>query len=148
MLLAVIQPFINIETSFYSILHLAVRLVHAGLSCFSCCCYYFIFKSTFTRNLKWTVKFLAINLQSMLMPFHITCKWSYFELQCDSNYKHLFSTINDALTFYKQLDMTKYKNLRQHAVRIARLFGSTYLCEQAFSKMNVNKSSLRSSLTD
>ena len=79
-----------------------------------------------------------------LRPFHITCNWSYLrynvivdnrfeavshhlqlellEIQCDSNYKHLFSTINDALAFHKNLDMTKYTNLRQHAVRMASLF--------------------------
>ena len=86
----------------------------------------------------------AVNVEAV--PHHL--QMELCELQCDSNYKHLFSTINDALIFYKQLDMTKYKNSRQHAVRMTSFFGSTYICEQAFSKMNVNKSSFRSSLTD
>lgn len=34
--------------------------------------------------------------------------------------------MNDAITFYKQLDVARYKNLKQHAVNMASLFGSTY----------------------
>ena len=86
----------------------------------------------------------AINVENV--SHHL--QMALLELQRESNYKHLFSAVNDALTFYKQLDMTKHKNLRQHAVRIASLFGSKYICEHAFSKTNVNKSSLRSSLID
>ena len=57
----------------------------------------------------------AVNAEAV--PHHLQMK--LLELQCDSNYKYRFPKINDALTFYKQLDMTKYINLRQHAVRIA-----------------------------
>ena len=70
----------------------------------------------------------AVNVDAVLHHLQIVL----LELQCDSNYKHLFSTINDAHTFYKQPDMTKYKNLRQRAVRIASFFESTYIYKQAF----------------
>ena len=101
-----------------------------------------------SKSIMLTLKFVgnpfAVNVE--YLQHHL--QMEVLELQCDSNYQHLFSTINDALTFYKQLDMTKYKNLRQHAVRITSFFGSTYICEQVFSKMKINKSSLRSFLTD
>lgn len=52
------------------------------------------------------------------------------------------------IEFYKGLSTSTFPALRQHAVRMASLFGSTYICEKTFSTMAINKSKLRSRLTD
>uniref|UniRef100_A0A674JUH9 SPIN-DOC-like zinc-finger domain-containing protein n=1 Tax=Terrapene triunguis TaxID=2587831 RepID=A0A674JUH9_9SAUR len=69
------------------------------------------------------------------------------ELQCSAVYrnKHRESSLWD---FYKSLDDEKYKNLIEVALKTFSIFGSTYICEQTFSIMNMNKNKQRSSLTD
>lgn len=52
------------------------------------------------------------------------------------------------IEFYKGLSPSTYPALRQHAIRMVSLFGSTYICEKTFSTMAINKSKLRSRLTD
>ena len=69
------------------------------------------------------------------------------ELQCDnecrSRLQHLF-----LVPFYQQLGKSKFPEIRTFAKKILSLFRSTYLCEQAFSVMNLNKNRLRSKLND
>ncbi|CAM5151831.1 unnamed protein product [Natator depressus] len=69
------------------------------------------------------------------------------ELQCLAVYrnKHRESSLRD---FYKSLDNEKYKNLIEVALKTFSIFGSTYICEQTFSIMNMNKNKQRTSLTD
>ncbi len=50
--------------------------------------------------------------------------------------------------FWSLVEPESYKNLCQAALKIIALFGSTYLCESAFSDMNVMKSKFRTRLTD
>jgi len=50
--------------------------------------------------------------------------------------------------FYTFLFREKYPNLVSTAAEIMAMFGSTYVCEQFFSSMKINKSALRSRLTD
>jgi hypothetical protein len=54
----------------------------------------------------------------------------------------------DLLKFYKCLPKDKYLNLQQEAAVCASLFGSTYICEQAFSLMKLNKCMQQNWLTD
>ena len=42
----------------------------------------------------------------------------------------------------------KHPNLRRYALNLTSLFGSTYLCESAFSHMKIIKSEYRSTMTD
>ncbi len=58
------------------------------------------------------------------------------ELQCNTPLKDKFATVTVDL-FDQNLGPTK----------ILSMFGTTYLSEQAFSEMNINKSNLRSRLT-
>lgn len=70
------------------------------------------------------------------------------ELQYDSMLRHHYSN-NDLLTFYtKYFPVTRYPKLTVHAKIMLCLFGSTYLCETTFSKMNFAKNKYRTSLTD
>ena len=50
--------------------------------------------------------------------------------------------------FYSSLNSEKFQNLKKIARKMFVLFASTYICEQTFSIMKVNKSKTRSLLTD
>ena len=69
------------------------------------------------------------------------------DLQSDSVFKEKFNSLkmND---FYASLNEATFPNLRRTAQKMLVLFGSTYVCEQTFSIMNINKSRHRSKLTD
>ena len=44
--------------------------------------------------------------------------------------------------------MVRYPQMKDIAVRILSMFGSTYVCESGFSRMNFIKNKYRSALTD
>lgn len=69
------------------------------------------------------------------------------DLQSDPALKGKFSSLklND---FYASLNDAAFPNLRRKAQMMLALFGSTFVCEQTFSVMNINKASHRSKLTD
>lgn len=50
--------------------------------------------------------------------------------------------------FWNLLTEKKYPNMRKCATSLTALFGSTYLCESAFSHMKIIKSQYRSTMTD
>lgn len=69
------------------------------------------------------------------------------DLQSDNTLKELFQ--NSTLTeFYSALNISKFGRLKNFAAKFLSFFGSTYICEQTFSCMNINKSKTRSQLTD
>lgn len=53
-----------------------------------------------------------------------------------------------AANFWGLVDTEKYSSLCTAAMKVASLFGSTYLCESAFSDMNFIKNQHRTRLTD
>ncbi|KAJ8351115.1 hypothetical protein AAFF_G00149420 [Aldrovandia affinis] len=69
------------------------------------------------------------------------------DLQSNPVLKEKFNSLklND---FYASLNEAAFPNLRRTAQKMLVLFGSTYVCEQTFSIMNINKASHRSQLTD
>ena len=67
------------------------------------------------------------------------------DLQCDSDSKNKFAE-NDLNKFYQYL-LPGYPNLTAFAAKLFSMFGTTYLCEQVFSVMSINKTNLRSRLT-
>ncbi|KAI7791300.1 putative general transcription factor II-I repeat domain-containing protein 2-like [Triplophysa rosa] len=69
------------------------------------------------------------------------------DLQCDSELKHKFRS-QPLIDFYKCVPANRYPKMCKQAQVMLSLFGSTYLCEQTFTLMNLNKCKLRSSLTD
>ncbi|XP_031811545.1 general transcription factor II-I repeat domain-containing protein 2-like [Sarcophilus harrisii] len=69
------------------------------------------------------------------------------ELQnCDS-LKDAFKS-SSLHNFYASLPSETYPHLRNHALKMATIFGSTYFCENTFSRMKHLKSPTRSRLTD
>jgi len=69
------------------------------------------------------------------------------ELQCDTVLKQKYAEV-EILEFYTFLSRERFPKLLSAAARIIAMFGSTYVCEQFFSSMKVNKTVLRSRLTD
>lgn len=69
------------------------------------------------------------------------------ELQANVDLKRAYNE-NDLLTFYRSYVYGNYTNLENHARKMISLFGSTYCCEQFFSKMKLFKTKCRNQLTD
>ncbi|MBN3322094.1 GTD2A protein, partial [Atractosteus spatula] len=66
------------------------------------------------------------------------------QLQSDDELKARYNNLR-LLEFYKRYISN---DLRRHALKYASVFGTTYCCEQFFSKLTNAKSRLRSRLTD
>ena len=69
------------------------------------------------------------------------------DLQSDNTLKKVFES-KPLIEFYASLHSEKFKNLKRFARTMFVLFASTYICEQTFSTMKVNKSKNRSLLTN
>jgi hypothetical protein len=71
------------------------------------------------------------------------------ELQCSEELKAKFSSCS-LFNFYKNVIVPsgQFPSLIDNALQVVSMFGSTYRCEQLFSKMKFSKSQLRSQLTD
>jgi hypothetical protein len=64
------------------------------------------------------------------------------DMQCDDVMKGVFDPSN-LLAFYKSLPEEKYPLLKKQAQHLVSMFASTYICEQTFSRMKIQKSRLR-----
>ena len=69
------------------------------------------------------------------------------DLQSDNDMKRAFDE-NNLVNFYENYARGKHQNLVDHALKIILLFGSTYCCEQFFSKMKYCKGKQRGQLSD
>ncbi|KAG9266202.1 general transcription factor II-I repeat domain-containing protein 2-like [Astyanax mexicanus] len=69
------------------------------------------------------------------------------KLQCDDTL-HSHHQMLPLPEFYRSLEKSRFPLMRRHAKRMISLFGSTYICEQTFSLMTLNKNRLRSRITD
>lgn len=68
------------------------------------------------------------------------------DLQCDADLKGKFASVG--LDRFYQYLLPGYPKLTALAAKILCMFGTTYLCEQIFSVMNINKTKMRSRLTN
>lgn len=87
-------------------------------------------------------------------PFSVTVEdvpeevqMELIELQCNSTLKDKFNL--GLLEFYsKYILISDFPKIRDHALKMTSLFGTTYLCEQLFSRMKYVKSKARTRITD
>ena len=59
-----------------------------------------------------------------------------------------FASREGTIALWKSVPMEKYPNVKQAALKILKMFGSTYVCESVFSTLKYEKSKHRSVLTD
>ena len=69
------------------------------------------------------------------------------ELQCDTILKQKYAEVKIP-EFYTFLPRKRFAKLLSAAARIIAMFGNKHVCEQFFSSMKLNKTVLRSHLTD
>ena len=69
------------------------------------------------------------------------------DLQADNALKSNFEK-KSLIEFYKSLHPEKFRNVKQFARKMLVMFASTYICEQTFSSVKINKSKNRPLLTD
>jgi hypothetical protein len=72
------------------------------------------------------------------------------ELQSDIQLKEKFDHVSllDFYKIYEYLPREKYPSLHNHALFMSSLFGSTYICEQLFSRMKYTKNKTRTKISD
>jgi 17beta-estradiol 17-dehydrogenase/3beta-hydroxysteroid 3-dehydrogenase/mitotic-spindle organizing protein 1 len=102
---------------------------------------------TFSKEEDTLLRLTEDPFSSDAQQLPINLQMEVTELQISSVYrnKHRESSLPE---FYSSLDVTKFKNLRDSALQVCCVFGSTYTCEQTFSIINMDKSKQRASLTD
>ncbi|XP_049947909.1 general transcription factor II-I repeat domain-containing protein 2A-like [Schistocerca serialis cubense] len=69
------------------------------------------------------------------------------DMQAVHTLKEIFSAVT-FVDFYKSLSAEKFPCIKKFAGKMFSIFGSTYICEQSFSCLNINKSKYRNCLTD
>lgn len=86
----------------------------------------------------------ATDFELFAQPFTISVdtvsdylQMELIELQSDSELQHKFRSL-PLTDFYKCVPANKYPKMCKKAQVMLSLFGSTYLCEQTFSLMNLN----------
>lgn len=77
--------------------------------------------------------------------FSIDMRNELFYLQSDPNLLYLNEK---GISFWKNVDRTKYPLVFNEVLKICSMFGSSYLCEQGFSLMKYIKNKHRSNLTN
>lgn len=86
----------------------------------------------------------SVDINTIPAIFQMECS----ELQSDIQLREKFNSVS-LLDFYKlYLPKDKYPSLHNQAVFMTSLFGSTYICEQLFSRMKYTKSKTRSKISD
>ena len=101
------------------------------------------------------IKSKQVELDIFSIPFNVTpasapseLQLELIKLQSDDTLKAMYLN-KPLLEFYRvHVSKEEFPNLRASALKWSSVFGSTYLCEQFFSKMNITKSRYRSRLTD
>ena len=96
-----------------------------------------------------------MELDIFSIPFNVTpasapsdLRLELIKLQSDDSLKAMYLN-KPLLEFYcVHVSKEEFPTLRASALKWSSVFGSTYLCEQFFSKMNITKSHYRSRLTD
>ena len=68
------------------------------------------------------------------------------DLQCDSTLKQNFVSVG--LDMFCQYLLPGYPRLTNLATKVLTMFGTTYLCEQAFSVTNLSKTKHRTRLSN
>ena len=99
------------------------------------------------RNEQAALRLLAdpFSVDTKTAPGELQLEIIEFQCSAAMRSKHREVTL---LEFYQALDREQFPNLFANAQKWISMFGSTYICEQMFSLMKLNKSPMRTRLTD
>jgi len=75
-------------------------------------------------------------------------QFQLIDLRTDRELRNEYEERRSLTQFYQKWPRQSYPKLHKNAAELICMFGSTYICEQLFSVMKINKSRLRSNLTD
>ncbi|KAK3918372.1 General transcription factor II-I repeat domain-containing protein 2A [Frankliniella fusca] len=94
-------------------------------------------------------------LQIFVAPFAVKptevaadLQMEIIDLQCDRQLRERFRLSKDLPSFYKLLPRLRFPKLHLIAARVMCMFGSTFVCEQFYSLMNITKSKYRSAISN
>ena len=90
----------------------------------------------FTNPFEAVVNNVLVHLQMELV-----------DLQCDGDLKSMFAEVPLVKFYGEYIPHDQFPGLVNHARMLTALFGSTYMCEQLFSKMNFAKCKTRTQLS-
>ena len=154
--------------AFQTKLDFLIRQLRAGcLTHFSCCASLNISNAPLTFGIQlletlseqFDVRFQDMcahssNLQLLQNPFSacvdtspVDIQMELIDLQSSTSQRDRHSSCG-LVEFYSCLPAEEFPNIRKFAQRYLSIFGSTYICEQTFSRMKYVKSPLRSQMTD
>uniref|UniRef100_A0A3P8SCY2 HAT C-terminal dimerisation domain-containing protein n=1 Tax=Amphiprion percula TaxID=161767 RepID=A0A3P8SCY2_AMPPE len=74
-------------------------------------------------------------------------QFELIEMQCEDSLKNQHQLLS-LLDIYLSLEEAKFPLMRRYAKRMMSLLGSTYVCEQIFSLLMLNKGRLRTKMTN
>ena len=104
------------------------------------------FQDIKSKQLELDIFSITFNVTPASTPSELQLK--LIKLQSDDTLKAMY-TNKRLLKFYRvYISEEEFPNLRASALKWSSVFGSTYLCEQFFSKMNITKSRYRSRVTE
>ena len=104
------------------------------------------FQDLKVKELELNIFATPFNIEAMAVPEYL--QHEVIELQSNSELKAKYSNLS-LLEFYKlYVGANEFPNIRRHALKSASLFGTTYCCEQFFSKLSLAKNRLRARLSD
>ncbi|KAM4043803.1 general transcription factor II-I repeat domain-containing protein 2-like [Anomaloglossus baeobatrachus] len=104
------------------------------------------FKDVKSKQMELNIFATPFNVEPADVPDNL--QHEIIQLQNDDELKARYNNL-PLLEFYKRyVSNDDFPTLRRHALKFASVFGTTYCCEQFFSKLSIAKSRLRSRLTD
>uniref|UniRef100_A0A8D8SJW9 General transcription factor II-I repeat domain-containing protein 2B n=4 Tax=Cacopsylla melanoneura TaxID=428564 RepID=A0A8D8SJW9_9HEMI len=77
-----------------------------------------------------------------------TIQMELIDFQSNPSLKEKFTNTGLIEFYSKYLKQSEFPNIYKNALRMASLFGSTYICEQFFTQMKIVKSKTRTKITD
>jgi hypothetical protein len=100
------------------------------------------------KKLKNDFKIFTSPFDFLVEDAPVDLQMDLVDLQSDEGLKSRFLN-SPLIQFYQHLKATnKFRSLTEHSQVIIAMFGSTYFCEQLFSKMKYAKSPIRSQISD
>lgn len=104
------------------------------------------FKDVKSKQMELNIFSTPFNVEPADVPDNL--QHEIIQLQSNDELKARYSNL-PLLEFYKRyISNEEFPTLRRHALKYASVFGTTYCCEQFFSKLTIAKNHLRSRLTD